>query len=109
MQFVRKDGTVLDILLDADVSPASACGCFAYATLRDSHDPDQSEEASNILRALKEITTVMHTLERVNVVHEGDRLAAASLAVGQSPGQAQAGVPGGSNRSLPGARPGYLH
>ena len=47
-----------------------------------------------MLRALKDITTVMHALERVNVAHEGDGLEAASLAVGQSPGQVQAGVPG---------------
>ena len=94
MQFVRKDGKALDILLDADVSPAASCGCFAYATLRDSHDIDQSEEASNILRALKDITTVMHSLERINVAQEGDDPAAASLAVGQVPGQVQAGVPG---------------
>ena len=94
MQFVRKDRKVLDILLDADVSPAATCGCFAYATLRDSHSIDQSEEASKILRALKDIITVMHTLERVNVAHEGDDPATVSLAVGQSPGQVQAGVPG---------------
>ena len=93
MQFVRKDGKVLDVLLDADVSPAAACGCFAYATLRDSHDLDQSEEASNMLRALKNITTVMHTLERVNVAHEGDDLEAASHQTGRSSGrEAQAGM-----------------
>ena len=94
MQFVRKDRKVLDILLDADVSPAATCGCFAYATLRDSHDIDQSEEASSMLRALRDITTVMHTLERVNVAHEGGDPATVSLAVGQSPGQVQMGMPG---------------
>ncbi|MCZ6891153.1 MAG: hypothetical protein O7F09_01410 [Chloroflexi bacterium] len=37
---------------------------------------------------------MQHTLERVNEADEGDDPAAASLAVGSSPGQVQAGVPG---------------
>lgn len=62
-QFVRNDGTVLDILVDADVCPTATC-CSAYAALRTGYDHLQWEQASDTLRGLREITHVQHELER---------------------------------------------
>ena len=64
-QFVGKGGEVLDVLVDVDACRATTCECSAYSTLSDVHDLNkQWEEASNALKALKDITTIQHVLER---------------------------------------------
>ena len=71
-QFVGKGGEVLDILLDAEVCHATNCECSAYGALSDVHDLKQWEEASNALRALKDVTTIQHVLQRILAADEGD-------------------------------------
>ena len=63
LQFVRKDGRIIDLLLDAEVSPAATGNYFAYAALHDSYDPIKWEQASTTLRTLKELTRVQGQLE----------------------------------------------
>ena len=85
-QFVRKEGEVLDILIDAEVCRATTCECSAYGTLTDGHDLKQWEEASKTLKALKDITTIQHIVERVLVADDGDDPDAAPQGTKQSPG-----------------------
>ena len=86
-QFVRKEGKVLDILIDAEVCRATTCECSAYGTLTDVHDLKQWEEASKTLKALKDITTIQHIVERVLVTDEGDDPDAAPQGTKQLPGR----------------------
>ena len=85
-QFVRKEGEVLDILIDAEVCRATTCECSAYGTLTDIHDLKQWEEASKALKTLKDITTIQHILERVLVGDEGDDPDVAPQGTKQLPG-----------------------
>ena len=64
-QFFRKDGEILDILLDAEVCPFTACNVSAYAALYDGHDPIQWKQASATFKGLQEISHVQRELERV--------------------------------------------
>jgi len=55
-QFVRKDGRVLDALVDAEVCPITKCDFAAYAVIREAHNPMERERASTTLKRLNEIT-----------------------------------------------------
>lgn len=72
LQFVKKDGRVLDVLLDAEVCPSIKDSCFAYAALRDSPDLRQWEQASTTIKALVQLTHVQCNLERVLFKEESD-------------------------------------
>ena len=65
LQFVRKDGRILDLLLDAEVSPAATGNYFAYAALHDSHDHIQWEQASTTIQTLQQLTRVQAELESI--------------------------------------------
>ena len=56
LQFVRKDGRVLDAFLDAKVLPQADSNQFAYATIRFGHDQRQWKEARTIRKALNHLT-----------------------------------------------------
>ena len=64
-QVVGKDGRVLDVLIEAEVCPFTACNFSAYAALYDGHDPIQWKQASATLKGLQEISHIQHELERV--------------------------------------------
>ncbi len=91
-RFVRKDGQMLDVLLDAEVCPASACGFSAYAAIHVAHDPVQWEQASQTLRALREITAAQSILEGIPFAKGSEGSPSTLPAVQHSPGQ----VPGPS-------------
>lgn len=82
--FVKKDGRVLDVLIDAEVCPVTLCEFSAYAVLRDGHDSTQWEQASRTLRALQELTGVQSKIESVLLATEGDAPDANTLALQQS-------------------------
>ena len=71
MQFVRKDGRVLDLLVDAEVCAAIECEFSAYAALRTTNNPREWEQASTTIRALKELTNVRRKLEDALLPEEG--------------------------------------
>ena len=64
-QFLRRDGRVLDALLDADVSTGIDGSSVTYAAIRNGHDPDQYEQASTTLATLQQLTPVQLYLESV--------------------------------------------
>ena len=60
-QFVRKDGRVLDVLIDAQTCPLGCC--FAYAAIRDGRDLEQWEQASTTIRTLMQCSHIRYLLE----------------------------------------------
>ena len=62
-QFVRKNGHLIDVLLDAEVARDSSGHIFTIATLRDGHDPTQWEQAATIIKALKQLASAQAKLE----------------------------------------------
>ena len=64
-QMVRKDGRIVDVLLDAELVRAGPEKLFTLATLRDSYDPIQWEHASATLTTLKDVACMQETLENV--------------------------------------------
>ena len=58
-------GQVIDVLLDAEVSPINSGNGFAYAALYDGHDPKQRQQASTTIAALRQLTRVRRTFESV--------------------------------------------
>ena len=83
---------MLDVLLDAEVCPVSACGFSAYAAIHVAHDPVQWEQASQTLRALREITAAQSILEGIPFAKGSEGSPSTLPAVQHSPGQ----VPGPS-------------
>ena len=64
-QFLKKDGQILDVLLDAEAYPVDKVNSFSYAALRDSYELVQWEQASVTLKALLELTRRRDELEAV--------------------------------------------
>ena len=50
-QFVRKNGQIIDVLLDAELARDNSGNTFSIATLREDHDPTQWEQAATIIKA----------------------------------------------------------
>ena len=76
VQFVKRDGRILDLLLDAEVSPATMGNYYAYAALRDGHDRLQWEQASTTIRTLQELTRWQRKLEGISSSKVSDKPAA---------------------------------
>ena len=72
-QFVKKDGEIVDVLLDMDVSPATIGEPFNYAAIRKAHDLAQWEEATT-LAGLQQLSRVRFNLESVLLAREGGGL-----------------------------------
>ena len=62
-QFVKKDGGLVNVLLDAEATRAPNGGGLNLAALRDSVDTSQRRQASATIRALKEIANIQFELE----------------------------------------------
>ena len=62
-EFVKKDGRVINILLDAEVSPDALGEPVTLAALRNSHDILQWQQASASLDALRHLTVLQARLE----------------------------------------------
>ena len=86
-RLVRKDGQVLDVLIDAEVCPVTACDFAGYAAIRDSHSLIQSRQASTTIRALRELTGVQRKLESALEVQESLTHASEVGLLGQGLGQ----------------------
>ena len=65
LQFVRKDGRVLDILLDAEVIPGTRGDPIGLATLRDRRDLSQWEQAHTTIWNLKQLTHLQRGLQSI--------------------------------------------
>ena len=65
IQFLRRNGRVLDTLLDADVSTGVDGSSVTYAAIRKGHDLDQYEQASTTLVTLQQLMRVRLYLESV--------------------------------------------
>lgn len=72
-QFVKKDGEIVDVLLDADVSPTAIGEPFSYAAIRKAHDLTQWEEATTTLTALQQLSRVRLNFERILSGREGPK------------------------------------
>ena len=70
-QFVRKNGQIIDVLLDAELARDNSGNTFSIATLREDHDPTQWEQAATIIKALKQLASA-HTLLQSTLLAEGD-------------------------------------
>lgn len=55
-QLVKKDGQVIDVLLDAEAGPSNGARGLTHAALRNSYDMEQWEQASTTIKALTELT-----------------------------------------------------
>ena len=62
-QFVKKDGGLLNVLMDADVSHASDGNPLTLAALRDRVDTSQRRQASATIRAFKEIADIQFQMK----------------------------------------------
>jgi len=69
-QFVKKEGQILDVLLDAELTTTGRGDSFALATLRDPHDQMQWEQASATMEALQSLARIQQGLEEK--LSEGD-------------------------------------
>ena len=87
-QFVKKNGRVLDVLIDAEVSPVTVGNLSAYAALRDGYDLTQWEQASTTIRVLQELARAQRKLKSVLSPKESDKRGADALAEQDSSGQA---------------------
>ena len=65
IQMVRKDGRIVDILLDAELVRAGPEKLLTLATLHDIYDPIQWEQASATLTTLKDVAGMQETLESI--------------------------------------------
>ena len=61
-QFVKKNGQILEVLLDAEVSPTNT-GLYSYAAIREGHGLTQLEQSSTTIRALQQLTRFRGTVE----------------------------------------------
>jgi len=64
-RFVHKNGKVVDILLDAEVTPGISGSSVGLGALRDSDDLKQWEQASTTIDALKQLSLATHHIDRV--------------------------------------------
>ena len=62
-QFVKKDGGLLNVLMDAEATHAPNGDALTLAALRDSVDTSQRRQATATIRALKEIANIQLELE----------------------------------------------
>ena len=62
-QFVKNDGGILDILMDADLTRTASGNRFALGALRDRVDTAQWRQAATTMRALKEIADIQRQHE----------------------------------------------
>ncbi len=85
-QFVRKDGRVIDVLLDADVSRDERGQLVTLAVLRDNHDLVQWRQASAILTAIRELGRIRSDYEAVSFSEASARRDIAIPMVWQPPG-----------------------
>ena len=61
-QFVRKNGQIIDVLLDPELVRDNSGNTFTIAALSEEHDPTQWEQATTVIQALKELTTARDML-----------------------------------------------
>ena len=69
-QFVRKNGQIIDVLLDAELGRYTSGNTFAIVTLREDHDLTQWEQAATIIKALKQLASA-HALLQSPLLAEG--------------------------------------
>ena len=62
MQFVRKDGSAVDMLLDAELVPDSRGGVTGIAVIRETGDPSLWEYSRVTLSTMRDLCTTMHAL-----------------------------------------------
>ena len=62
-QFVMKNGQVIDVLLDAEVTPEISGQSFTIAALREGHDLIQQQQSATTIKALQELTSWQHELK----------------------------------------------
>ena len=86
-QMVRKDGRVLDVLLDADLDTDATGTRRTLAALRESHGQTGWEYSAAILRALLGLARVRRAIEAMLAV-DATASALTSWEHGDSPGQA---------------------
>ena len=86
LRFVRKDGQVVDLMLDAEVSPHTGGVIHSYAVLYDPDDTDQWKAASKTLRELKALINVQRRYENVLSAEAGAASGPASDAAPRLPG-----------------------
>ena len=61
-KFVRKDTRVLDVTMDAELSPVTIGNYAAYAAIGDGDDPIQCQQATVTMKTLRELTMCSMTL-----------------------------------------------
>ena len=86
---MRRDGQVLDVLLDAEVSPAMIGNIYAYAAIRDSHDSGEWRQASTTMRALQELASVQSKLQDILSSNESTGPEKGALTTQQQSGSVQ--------------------
>ncbi len=87
-KFVRKDSLVLDVTMDAEISPVIKGNYAAYTVIGDGDDPIQCQQATVTMRALRELTHVQQDLELTLLPKVSDRPNAHSQGVQRSSGHA---------------------
>ena len=70
LQFAKKNGKILDVLLDADACPPTELGNSSFAAVRKSHDAVQWEQARDTLSVLRELTHVRKGLQNIPPIRE---------------------------------------
>ena len=70
VHFVKRDGEILDLLVDAEVVQNGTGPSFAYAALREGHGVTQWRKAPDAMRALRQLTNMRQRLERVSAHDE---------------------------------------
>ena len=72
VRFVRKNGRVLNVLVDTDVVSSTKGDLFTWATLRTPDSPDLWRQASTTLRNLRDIYQIQRQLESFLLPGEGE-------------------------------------
>ena len=85
LQFAKKNGKILDVLLDADACSPTELGNSSVAAVRKGHDSVQWEQAKDTLSVLRELTHVRKGLQNMAPIREsGDSDTALKLAESSS-------------------------
>ena len=85
-QLVRKDGSVLDLLLDAERVHSQHEGIYTIAALHERGNRVQWQQASIIIKTLRQLTGIQEVLLDPSLPQADGRLEAESLALGGWPG-----------------------
>jgi len=71
-QFMAKNGEVVNVLLDAEVSHGIGGELITLAALRDEQGPPQDRQALHTIRALQHLSRLRRELEGIEIVITGD-------------------------------------